>query len=144
MPTTYILMLSTDRDDQQLTIATLVELGIDMPIRFVPNSDRLIAAIRDSEPMLVLLDFNVKPDTGLDILERIQAEAKWKHIPVVVLGESPDPSFVKLCYERGARSYIMKPKSLEGTRRVIGGFFAYWLQVAETPAHRAEFNMIGR
>jgi CheY-like chemotaxis protein len=144
MPSSYILMLEHDQDDQQLTLSILEELGIDMSLRFVANSDGLIAAIEESEPMLVLVDFNVKPETGLHILERIKSGTRWQHLPVVVLGETPDPSFVKRCYQQGACSYIIKPNSLEGTRRVIGGFFAYWLQVAETPGHRAALNAVGR
>ncbi|TCJ12036.1 response regulator [Flaviaesturariibacter flavus] len=144
MPATYILMLGHDHDDQQLTVSVLEELGIDVPLRFVPNGDCLVDALEAQEPMLVLLDFNVKPETGLDILDRIKAGTRWTHLPVVVLGDSPDPSFVKRCYQKGASSYIIKPTSLEATRRVIGGFFAYWLQVAETPAHRAEFNLLAR
>jgi CheY-like chemotaxis protein len=140
----YILMLGSDQDDQHLTLSILEELGIRVPVRFVPNGAKLIAAIEAQEPMLVLVDFNLQPENGLDILDSIRERAGWRHLPVVVLGESPDPGFVKLCYSKGANSYVLKPNSLEGTRRVINGFFAYWLQVAETPAHRAEFNTVPR
>lgn len=139
---TYVLMLGHDRDDQQLTESVLQELAIDVPLRFMPNGDRLLAALEEREPMLVLLDFNLKPETGLEILERIKEEKRWAHLPVVLLGETPDPDFVRKCYQLGACSYVVKPTSLEGTRRVIGSFFTYWLQVAETPAHRAVNNPV--
>ena len=137
-PEPYILMLGHDHDDQQLTIDILNELLLDLPLRFVPGSARLYAALEAQEPMLVLLDFNVKPETGLDILEAIRARPEWRHIPVVLLGDSRDASFVRRCYAAGVNSYVVKPSSLAATRQVIGGFFTYWLQVAETPTHSAE------
>ncbi|TCZ71383.1 response regulator [Flaviaesturariibacter aridisoli] len=140
----YILMLGQDRDDQQLTIDILNDLGLDLPLRFVPGSARLYAALEEQVPILVLLDFNLKPETGLDILEAIRARPEWRAIPVVLLGDSRDAAFVGRCYAAGANSYVVKPSSLEGTRRVIGGFFTYWLQVAETPMHSAEPNPIAR
>lgn len=144
MPLTYILIMAHDRDDQQLTGSILEELGIEVPVRFVTNGDQLLQAIEELEPMLVLLDFNVKPETGLDVLVRVKSGPRWAHLPVVMLGDTPDPAFVKRCYQMGACSYVVKPSSLEATRQVIGGFFAYWLRVAETPAHRAEFNLATR
>jgi CheY-like chemotaxis protein len=137
----YILMLGHDKDDQQLTLSVLDELGIREPIRFVPNGPRLFAALEENEPMLVLLDFNLKPETGLELLAQIQQRVEWRHIPIVMLGDSPDPDFVKRCYQQGARSYIVKPTSLEATRRVIAGFFDYWLHVADTPTHSARQNL---
>ncbi|RYY89127.1 MAG: response regulator [Chitinophagaceae bacterium] len=138
----YILMLGHDQDDQHLTISILEELNMDLPLRFVPGSARLYAALEEQEPMLVLLDFNVKPETGLEILEQIRSRAEWRHILLVLLGDSRDAHFIRRVYAAGANSYVVKPTSLEATRRVIGGFFSYWLQVAETPNHSAQPNVL--
>ncbi|RYY97531.1 MAG: response regulator [Chitinophagaceae bacterium] len=136
--TPYILMLEDDRDDQQLTQGVLNELGIAVPIRFVAGRDELLAQLEAAEPVVILLDYNVKPDTGLEVLDAIKSRSDGRQVPVVVLGETNDPDFVRLCYGKGAASYVVKPNSFEGTRRVIRGFFTYWLQVAETPAHPSE------
>ncbi|GAA4332927.1 response regulator [Flaviaesturariibacter amylovorans] len=134
----YILMLEDDEDDRQLTKATLDELGISMRVHFVRSRDELLEQLQAAEPVVVLLDYNVKPDTGLDVLQAIKVRPEGRAVPVVVLGDTDDPDFVRLCYNKGAASYVVKPNSYEGTRRAISAFFTYWLRVAETPAHRSE------
>ncbi|RYD90039.1 MAG: response regulator [Sphingobacteriales bacterium] len=138
----YILMLLSDIDDQQLTAPMIEELATGVPVHAAANREDFFHLLETTEPMLALLDFNSRPDTGLDLLERIRREKKWAHLPIVLLGDSRDAGFIRRVYSAGANSYVVKPSSLAETRRVIGSFFTYWLQVAETPNHNTEPNVL--
>ena len=60
-------------------------------------------------PMLVLLDLNLPVLDGYQVLQRIKADERTKHIPVVVLTTTDDNREVAKCYELGCNIYITKP-----------------------------------
>lgn len=134
MPTTqpYVLMLEDDTDDRFLTTSTLLELGINVNINFVQNSEQLFLLLPSAEkPVLILIDYDINPENGVVILKKIKADSLYKSIPVVILGNSSHAKYVSECYANGANSYIKKPTNLEETKTKIGIFFRYWLEVAE-------------
>jgi CheY-like chemotaxis protein len=127
----YILMLEDDPDDRTLTHSIIEESGISVPLIFLSSYTELEAALEINPPILILLDYNLNPETGLDVLKKLKSDKKFLHIPVVILGDTEDPGFTAECYRMGANSYIIKPSSIEETKKKITLFFKYWLEVAE-------------
>jgi DNA-binding NarL/FixJ family response regulator len=64
-------------------------------------------------------------------LKHLKSDQNFLHIPVVILGDAEDPGFTAECYRMGANSYIIKPSSIEETKKKITLFFKYWMEVAE-------------
>ncbi|GAA4332938.1 response regulator [Flaviaesturariibacter amylovorans] len=141
-PGSHILILEDDHDDRQLIQSVLEESPVPVPIRFVSSGTALLESLEQHEPLLVMMDFNVQPDTGLELLEAIKRRDAWRHIPVVIGGESSDTDFIRLCYRKGACSYIIKPTSIDGIRASLAGFFSYWLQVPGLPAGQPQTSAI--
>ena len=126
----YVLMLEDDADDRYITETTLIELGYNIPIRFVSYGRDLISYLTESEPpSLIILDYN--PVTGSDILRHLKTHPEFNHIPVVVLSDVSIANHVRECYELGANSFIRKPQTADMTTRKIETFFRYWFEVAE-------------
>jgi CheY-like chemotaxis protein len=126
----YILMLEDDPDDQSLTHAIMKECDISIPIRFISHSEGIFQVLKEATPALIIMDFNLHAETGLEVLRKIRSHQAFQHIPVVLLGDSYSASFIAECYRQGANSYIVKPTTLETTKNKIGLFFRYWLEVA--------------
>ncbi|TCR83652.1 response regulator [Rhizobium sp. BK376] len=61
------------------------------------------------QPILILLDLNLPDMSGLDILERIKANAHMRRIMVIVLTTTDDPREIARCYDLGANVYVAKP-----------------------------------
>jgi len=61
-----------------------------------------------ASPLLVLLDLNLPVLDGYQVLQRMKAESKTKHIPVIVLTTTDDLREVSRCYELGCNVYITK------------------------------------
>ena len=85
--------------------------------------------------LLILLDLNLPDMTGIDILERVKANAHTRRSPVVVLTTTDDNREVQRCYDLGANVYITKPVNNEGFSNAIRqlGLFFSVMQVPETP-----------
>jgi CheY-like chemotaxis protein len=61
------------------------------------------------QPVLILLDLNLPDMNGIDILERIKANAHTRRIMVIVLTTTDDPREIARCYDLGANVYVSKP-----------------------------------
>ncbi len=72
--------------------------------------------------------------TGVDILERLKANAHTKRVPVIVLTTTDDTREIQRCYDLGASVYITKPVNYDGFANAIRqlGLFLAVMQVPET------------
>ena len=128
----YVVMLQTDPDDQYLTEETLSEIRPSLTIKYFERMQEMENYSKEhGEPGLILLN-----DTGTitergQTLRQLKSHPSYNHIPVVVLGERSSPDYIKECYRAGASTFIIKPSSLNATRKKIDLFFSYWSEVAE-------------
>ncbi len=60
-------------------------------------------------PILVLLDLNLPVLDGYQVLRRLKADERTRHIPIIILTSTDDPREVDRCYELGCNIYITKP-----------------------------------
>jgi CheY-like chemotaxis protein len=65
--------------------------------------------LRHPMPLLILLDLNLPVLDGFQVLERLKADERTKHIPVICLTTVDDPRDIARCYALGCSVYITKP-----------------------------------
>lgn len=84
--------------------------------------------------MLVLLDLNLPDMGGVDILEKLKANAHTKRSPVIVLTTTDDSREIQRCYDLGANVYITKPVDYDGFAHAIRQLRLFFsvMQVPET------------
>jgi CheY-like chemotaxis protein len=127
-----VYMLLADPDDKLLTFNTLHELGYNVPTRIFSSSEELFTAIDGKRPSVILIDYNLTPEPGLEILKKVRLNTLYNSIPVVILMDSPRWQDYEQCYMNGASTVIKKPGTTEMTFKKIKIFFDYWINVAET------------
>lgn len=71
---------------------------------------------------------------GRQMLEKVKADEKLRHIPVVILTTSADSKDIDKCYALGASTYIQKPVSFEGLTEAVRTMKDYWFNVALLPS----------
>jgi CheY-like chemotaxis protein len=64
-------------------------------------------------PLLMLLDLNLPRLDGYQVLTRLKADARTRHIPVIVLTTTDEPHEIERCYALGCNVYITKPVEYE-------------------------------
>ena len=130
----YVLMLQTDADDRDLTEAILGEISLTIPVQFLDNIDELdTLTTTEGPPALILISDSSKDYTAIELLKKLKTHVHYRHIPLVILGENTLPDYIKDCYAAGASSFIIKPSSIDLTKKKIEAFFTYWFKVAELP-----------
>jgi CheY-like chemotaxis protein len=63
--------------------------------------------------LLLLLDLNLPRLDGYQVLTRLKADARTRHIPVIMLTTVDDPYEIERCYALGCSVYITKPVEYE-------------------------------
>jgi len=129
-----ILMLEHDPDDRFITSAVFEEQQYQVHLEFVNNSKGLFGYLDQCRrsnlpyPAVILINLNIPPQDGREVLKQLKANADYQHLPVVMLSESKDRTLARECYALGASSFIQKPDALSGTSEKIRNFFKYWFE----------------
>lgn len=136
-----ILLVEDSSDEAELTKMALTRHGLGARVIHVPNGlDALDYLHRrgpysgrtDGNPALVLLDLKMPQLDGFGVLEEIKRAPHLKHLPVVVLTSSTEPSDLRRAYEAGTNAYVAKPTDFAeflGAMKVVCEF---WLRVNHT------------
>ena len=85
-------------------------------------------------PKLILLDLKLPKVDGLQVLQRIRADARTKRLPVVIFTSSSEQEDMIKSYDLGANSYVRKPVGFEEFLEATKSLGLYWLVVNESSA----------
>lgn len=134
-----ILLVEDNPDDEFLTIDALRQNNITNPVDVVRDGaealDYLFGegkyAQRDIRrmPVLTLLDLNLPKIDGVEVLRRIRADRRTKHLIVVVLTTSSEQVDLLKSYSIGCNSYVRKPVNLDEFMETVRELGKYWLSV---------------
>lgn len=138
-----ILLVEDNRDDELLTTRALRSSGVANEVVVVRDGAEAIDwlfgqgrhAGRDTSqiPQVVLLDLKLPKLSGLEVLERIRAEARTRRLPVVLLTSSDEDRDISTGYALGANSYVRKPVEFDKFVEAVRRLGLYWLVVNQPP-----------
>lgn len=138
-----ILFVEDSIDDATLTIRALAKSGFTNKLLHVKDGAEALDFIyckgkyasrnSNENPKLILLDLKMPKVSGMQVLEKVKSDPKFKPIPVVILTSSKEDPDVEKCYALGANSYIVKPVDSHNYFNVITGIGLYWMILSEPP-----------
>ncbi len=72
------------------------------------DGNEALLKIAQSPPDIVILDISMPELTGVQVLDVVKSDPKFKKIPIVMLTGTNDYREINNCLEKGAASYITK------------------------------------
>lgn len=138
-----ILLVEDNPEDLELTLRALQKANLGNHIQIArdgaealdfifcegPHTTRQI----EDTPKLVLLDLKLPKVDGLEVLQRIKADVRTRHIPIVMLTSSKEQTDVIKSYDLGVNSYIVKPVDFESFTDAVQTLGMYWLLLNHPP-----------
>lgn len=134
-PLPPILLAEDSQDDVDLTREALVGNGILNPLVVANDGVEALAYLEHADPLprVVLLDLNMPRLGGIEVLRRMRADPRTRHIPVIILTTSNEQRDLAAAYELGVNSYVQKPVEFTEFHEVIRTLGLYWLLYNKIP-----------
>jgi two-component system, response regulator len=142
-----ILLVEDNPNDEELTLYALRKNNIFNQIQVMRDGAEALeyifctGAFADRQinnpPKVVLLDLKLPKVDGLEVLERIKADARTRIIPVVVLTSSQEERDIVESYQLGVNSYIVKPVDFEQFNEAVRHIGLYWMLLNKTPLYKS-------
>ena len=141
MKSNVILLVEDNPDDAELAMRAFAKSGAKHDLVLVKDGvealDYLLGtgphtANPPPAPDVVLLDLKLPRVDGLEVLRRLRAAQRTKHLPVVVLTSSEREQDIVSSYDLGANSYVRKPVDFGQFAEAAQQLGAYWLTLNQT------------
>lgn len=128
-----IVLVEDNPDDERLTLRSLRRSKVTNPILIARNGEEALNLIFSTQPLptVALLDLKLPKLNGLDVLRRLRAEPRFKHLPVVILTSSSEERDIIESYNLGANSYVRKPVDFDEFAEAVSQLGLYWALINE-------------
>jgi two-component system response regulator len=130
-----LLLVEDNPADQELTLHVLKRHNLANRVKIARDGAEALeflfglgpGSAAETIPRMILLDLKLPKVSGIEVLARLKADARTKHIPVVVLTSSQQDTDLKRCYELGVNSYVVKPVDFGQFAEAVRQLGLYWL-----------------
>lgn len=149
MPQPEVILIIEDEPDAVLLVQqAFTKAGVALSFQSVGDGEAAISYLNGDGiyqdrtlypiPHLILLDWKLPRNSGLQVLQWIRSSEALRTLPVIVLTSSRDRGDVQRAYLAGANSYLVKPTSLRALTELARTLHDYWLVYNEGPFARSE------
>jgi two-component system response regulator len=136
-----ILLVEDNPDDEELTVVALKKSHIANEVVVARDGEEALDYLFATGPhegstfipAVILLDLKLPKIDGLEVLRRLRAHERTRHIPVVILTSSKEQEDVVEGYSLGANSYVRKPVDFDQFLEASRQLGLYWLVLNEPP-----------
>jgi len=82
-------------------------------------------------PALIILDLKLPKKPGLEFLEWLRKDSRFKDTPVIILTSSKEPRDLLRAQELGVTAYHVKPVVFKDLCELVHSFAEYWIQITQ-------------
>jgi CheY-like chemotaxis protein len=140
---TTILVVEDDPNDVFFLRYAFEHAGVKNPLLSVEHGQEAIDYLAGKGkydqrsqyplPCIILLDLKMPGVSGLDLLRWLKKQPDLAFMIVIVLSSSNNDLDIREAYSLGARSYLVKPLSIEERLALAKAIKAYWLELNVLP-----------
>jgi len=137
----FILLVEDNEDDEVLTLRALKKNNIANEVvvardgaealDFMFGSGAHAGRDTSAQPQVVLLDLNLPKISGHEVLKRVRADPRTRHLPIVVLTSSKEDEDLLQSYTNGANAYVRKPVEFGQFTEAVKTLGLFWLILNE-------------
>lgn len=117
-----ILLADDDEDDRLLFIDAIEEVKVRTVVSIVNDGVELMEYLNSTDailPDLIFLDLNMPRKGGIECLEEIRNNKKFKEISIAIYSTSASQNDIEDTFVKGANIYITKPNDFEVLKNIL-------------------------
>ena len=117
-----VYLADDDADDRFLFEEALMEVSTNIKLTMAVNGEQLMHVLDKSTPPppnLIFLDLNMPLKNGIECLQEIKNDVKFKNIPVVIFSTSCQKEAMDQVYIKGADYYMCKPDNFQKLKSLL-------------------------
>jgi two-component system response regulator len=136
MDSSPILLVEDNANEEMFALRAFRKNDIAREVLVARDGQQALDLLLDPAaplPAFVLLDLKLPRIGGLEVLQRLRAEARTRFLPVIVLTSSSQDEDLRQSYLLGANSYVCKTLDIDSFTREIGAIAHYWLDINRIP-----------
>jgi CheY-like chemotaxis protein len=115
-----VLVCDDSRQIRSLVKGCLNMFGVKSVVE-ASNADEAFARLVETQPDLVITDWNMPPTSGLELVRRIRQsdDSPDPYVPIIMLTAHTEIGRVKVARDNGVSSFLAKPMSADSLYRRI-------------------------
>lgn len=119
---TFVVLADDDEDDRMLFEDAFSELKIKTKVKTCSDGAQLMDYLNDEEslmPEILFLDINMPKKNGLECLDEIKANPRFKNMAIAMYSTSSSDEHIEETFVKGANIYIKKPNDFNALKKVL-------------------------
>ena|ERR1700693_3103059 len=123
---TRILIVEDNPDDGALLMRQLKKAQLAEQIKMIGDGRQALDFLMLAEAdhlIAIFLDLKLPSLSGLSLLEKIRADERRKHLPVIVMTSSNSSDDLNNCKALGVSSYVQKPVTFAVFSKAVANTF---------------------
>lgn len=128
-----ILLVDDDEVDVMHVQRSFRRNRIKNPIHVAGNGIEALKFLRTEGsdessrlPKLILLDINMPRMNGIEFLQELRADARLKHLTVIILTTSSEDRDILASYALNVAGYLLKPVDMCDFMKAVTALDTYW------------------
>lgn len=111
----HVLVVEDDCDVAEV-IVMLLKQEFGIRTHLAEDGQRALELVQQIRPSLVLLDINIPPPNGLEVLRKVKSDPATSHIPVIIVSTACE---ARAASEAGCADFIRKPFDIDDFFRKV-------------------------
>lgn len=118
----HIILADDDEDDRLFFTDAFDELKISTKVNTFNDGVELMDYLNSNDavlPQVLFLDLNMPKKNGIECLNEIKRDEKFKDIAIAIFSTSSSEEHIEETFILGANIYIKKPSDFETLKKVL-------------------------
>ncbi|WP_413171475.1 response regulator [Anabaena azotica] len=107
----------------KLRVVTTMEDAVRYLLGQTPYEDRFANPL----PSLLLTDLRLPGKSGMQLVQWVQAQPQFQHLPIVMLTGTALDEDIVLAYQQGVNFCLVKPADVDSLVNIILVLSVYWI-----------------
>ena len=141
----HIVLADDDEDDRNFFKEAFEKVRVKTVLEMVNDGMQLMNYLAKADghlPDVIFLDLNMPKKDGIQCLEEIRSNEKFKDISVAIYSTSGSEDDIEKTFLKGANIYIRKPNDFEKLKKVIGEVLSVNWQYHTSRLNKENFLLV--